>query len=72
MKQPQEPLPCAPSARARKPIPSEIRSRVNRIAHAAAQKHEAEVRARLLADLQRMASEGADLRQLNDHLESKA
>ncbi|VTU29483.1 hypothetical protein H6CHR_03204 [Variovorax sp. PBL-H6] len=43
------------------PLPGTVRSRINRIAHAAAQQHEMDLRARLLAELRLFAATGAKL-----------
>ena len=52
-------------------LPNDLRGRVNRLAHAAALKHELETKDRLLADLQRMRAAGADLRQLHNFLDNQ-
>jgi hypothetical protein len=52
-------------------LPNDLRARVNRLAHVAAQKHEIDERARILAELQRMQTSGADLRQLHHYLDNQ-
>ena len=52
-------------------LPNDLRGRVNRLAHAAALKHELATKDRLLADLQRMRAAGADYKQLHHHLDSQ-
>ncbi|KWT64455.1 MULTISPECIES: hypothetical protein [unclassified Variovorax] len=55
-----------------RPLPGILRSRVNRIAHAAALKHEADMRARLILELQQQMAAGvplAGLHQLLDQVE---
>jgi hypothetical protein len=54
-------------------LPGTLRSRINRIAHAAALKHEADMRARLILELQQKAAVGvplAGLHQLLDQMEA--
>lgn len=54
-----------PGARTREvTVPREVRSRVNRLAHYLGQRHEEQVKAALLADLERIASTGAGLADL--------
>ena len=52
-------------------LPNDLRARVNRLAHVAAQKHEIDERARILAELQRMQTSDADLRQLHHYLDNQ-
>ncbi len=47
----------------------ELRMRINRLAHAAAQRHEAEARAKLLAEVQALGESGAGHAELLQHLD---
>jgi hypothetical protein len=47
-----------------------LKTRINRLAHAAAIRHETATRQQLLNDLQRLASAGADLKTLETHLDN--
>lgn len=47
----------------------ELRARINRAAHAAAQRHEAEVRAKLMAEVQALRESGVGHDELLQHLD---
>lgn len=51
-----------------KQLPNDIRSRVNKVAHAAGLAHEARMRAALLAELQALADAGAPATELRAHV----
>lgn len=51
-------------------LSSELRSRVNQIAHTAGQKHAIDMRAKLLQDLQRLAQVGATAQAMREHLDT--
>ncbi|WP_422085408.1 hypothetical protein [Variovorax sp.] len=53
-----------------RPLPNSIKSQINRLAHAAGLRHETTTRQSLIDDLQRLASAGADLKTLENHLEN--
>ena len=55
-----------------KALPNDLKSRVNRLAHAEALAHEAAVKARLLADLERLQASGATTAEMLEHLEQQA
>lgn len=46
-----------------------LKSRVNRLAHAKAQRFALDEQARLMAELQRLADSGADIDELHAHLD---
>lgn len=52
------------------PLPSMVRSRINRIAHAAGIRHENDTRARLIDELQRLIAAGSRLPELQRHLDA--
>jgi ATP-dependent exoDNAse (exonuclease V) alpha subunit len=52
-----------------RPLPGVVKSRINRIAHAAALRHEAEVREMALQALAALAANGAGIAELNAHLD---
>lgn len=52
------------------PLPSEVKSRINRIAHAMAAEHEAATRQRLLDGIQCLAAAGASLQAMHCHLDA--
>jgi hypothetical protein len=54
----------------RSPLPGEVKSRINRIAHAVALQHEASTKQRLLDALQRLASTGAGIKAMHCHLDA--
>lgn len=52
----------------RHPLPTALMKRINRLAHADAQRHEGAMRQRLIDDLQRLRAEGTGFQGLDDHL----
>ncbi|MET3498149.1 hypothetical protein [Variovorax boronicumulans] len=52
-----------------RPLPGVVKRRLNRIAHAAALRHEAEVRETALQALAALAANGAGVAELNAHLD---
>lgn len=52
-----------------KPLPSLVRSRVNRIAHSAGLKHATALRTRLLAELRRQVANGRTQTELDNYLD---